>query len=90
MVLIKQNQIGLFSFIPVTSISVVSITGNRTRFVDINVTKLIIQQTFFNMIYYSRKGIIDLVRSIILWLTAFFILLKNVSFTENFASVLNK
>ena len=90
MILIKQNQIGLFSFIPVTAISVVSITGNRTRFVDINVTKLIIQQTFFIMFYYSRKGIIDLVRSIILWLTAFFILLKNVSFTENFASVLNK
>lgn len=90
MVLIKQNQIGLFSFIPVTSISVVSITGNRTSFVDINVTKLIIQQTFFNSFYYSRKGIIDLARSIVLWLTAFFILLKNVSFSEIFASVLNK
>lgn len=90
MVLIKQNQIGLFSFIPVTSISVVSITGNRTSFVDINVTKLIIQQTFFNSFYYSRKGIIDLARSINLWLTAFFILLKNVSLSEIFASVLNK
>lgn len=90
MVLIKQNQIGLFSFIPVTSISVVSITGNRTSFVDINVTKLIIQQTFFNSFYYSRKGIIDLARSIVLWLTAFFILLKNVSLSEIFASVLNK
>lgn len=90
MVLIKQNQIGLFSFIPVTSISVASITGNRTSFVDINVTKLIIQQTFFNSFYYSRKGIIDLARSIVLWLTAFFILLKNVSLSEIFASVLNK
>ena len=90
MVLIKQNQIGLFSFIPVTSISVASITGNRTSFVDINVTKLIIQQTFFSSFYYSRKGIIDLARSIVLWLTAFFILLKNVSLSEIFASVLNK